>query len=112
MIATCVAGGARDVFARERQAAPPKTAPRRLARSRNQSNTPLIFSTNNDAIGNPAATGMLGHAVMPPHDVVMLSHALSCWAMPPCCVKDDGDTGFGSSRIVIFARCMPDSSDR
>jgi hypothetical protein len=95
----------RFFFARERQAAPPKTAPRRLPRSRNQSNTPLIFSTNNDAIGNPAATGMLGQAVMPPHDVVMLSHAVSCWAMPPCCVKDDGERTPPISQLLD--ECIP-----
>jgi hypothetical protein len=93
MITTCVAGGARELFSRGRdkrrlRKRRPEGFP---AASNNKSNTPLMFSANNDAIGDSAATGMLGHAFMPPlRDVVMLPHAVSRWAIPPCCDKDDG----------------------
>ncbi len=37
---------------------------------------------------------------MPPRDVVMLPHAVSCWAIPPCCVKDDGGRTPPISHII------------
>jgi hypothetical protein len=45
---------------------------------------PLLFSTNNDAIGDPAAAecwSMLSRFLVM---CVMLSHAEPCWAMPSC----------------------------
>jgi hypothetical protein len=91
MIATCVAGGAREFLRGRDKRRLRRRRPEGFPAAKTKVTLPLLFSTNNDAIGNPAATGMLDHAVMPPHDVVMLSHPVSCWAMPPCCVKDDGE---------------------
>jgi hypothetical protein len=48
---------------------------------------PLLFSSNNDAIGDPAAAGMLGHAFSQCHAwcIIILSRGvMSCCATPSC----------------------------
>ncbi len=91
MIATCVAGGVRDFFREGETSGASEDGAQKASPQRATTKITLpLFSANNDAIGDPAATGMLGHAFMPPRDVVMLPHAMQRWAIPPCCVKDDG----------------------